>query len=187
MSQKIRLFIAINLPEAVKSVLLETVAQMGQRLPDKAVRWVKPEQMHLTLRFLGDTAVSQLPDLQNQLTQLTRRHSSFRVHLNGMGAFPNRKRPRVVWAGLDGDLARLQKMQAALEDHIVALGWSREKRPFSPHITLGRVKDARAAQALNWAVDLAKMEFEVTGVQLVQSELRPFGAVYTVQHLAPLA
>jgi 2'-5' RNA ligase len=186
MSQKIRLFIAIDFPEGVKNVLLETVAQMGQQLPNKAVRWVKPEQMHLTLRFLGDTAVSQLPDLQNQLTQLTSQHSFFRLHLNDAGAFPNRERPRVVWAGLDGDLAKLEKMQTELEDRIVALGWSREKRPFSPHVTLGRVKDARQVQALNWDVDLAKMEFGVTAVRLVQSELRPSGAVYTVHHLAQL-
>ncbi len=186
MSEKIRLFIAIDLPERMKDVLLETAAQMGQYLPDRAVRWVKPEQMHLTLRFLGDTAVSQLPDLQDQLTQLTSRYGAFRLHLNGVGAFPNRNRPRVVWVGLGGDLAVLQKMQAELEDRVVAMEWSREKRPFSPHVTLGRVKDARQVQALNWDVALAKMEFEVTAVQLVQSELRPSGAVYTVRHLAQL-
>ena len=186
MNQKIRLFIAIDLPEAVKMALLEIIAQMGRQLPDRALRWVKPEQMHLTLRFLGDTAVSQLPDLQNQLTQLTTQYPPFRLHLNGVGAFPNRKRPRVVWVGLGGDVAQLQTMQAALEDRMVALGWSREKRPFSPHVTLGRVKDARQVQALDWGVDLAKMDFVVTAVQLVQSELRPSGAVYTVRHLAQL-
>ncbi len=186
MNQKIRLFIAIDLPEAVKDVLLQTAAQMGQRLPNKAVRWVRPEQLHLTLRFLGDTAVSQLPDLQDQLTQLTSQHTSFRLHLNGVGAFPSRRWPRVVWAGLNGDLANLQTMQTELEDRIVALGWPREKRPFSPHVTLGRVKDAKNARALNWDVALAKMEFGVTAVQLVQSELRPSGAVYTVRHSAQL-
>ncbi len=187
MSQKIRLFIAIDLPEMVKDALLGAVAQMGRQLPNRAVRWVKPEQMHLTLRFLGDTAVTQLPDLQNQLTQLTTQYPSFRLHLNGVGAFPNRKRPRVVWVGLGGDVAQLQTMQAELEERMVALGWSREKRPFSPHVTLGRVKDARQVQALDWGVDLARLDFAVTAVQLVQSELRPSGAVYTVRHLAQLA
>lgn len=187
MGQMLRLFIAIDLPEMVKDELLRAAAQMGRQLPDRAVRWVKPEQMHLTLRFLGDTAVSQLPDLQNQLTQLTSQYTPFRLHLNGVGAFPNRKRPRVVWVGLGGDVAQLQTMQVALEDRVVALGWSREKRPFSPHVTLGRVKDAKKVQALNWGVDLAKMDFAVTAVQLVQSELRPSGAVYTMRHLAKLA
>ena len=186
MSQEIRLFIAIDLPEAVKTVLLETAVQMGQQLPNKAVRWVRPEQMHLTLRFLGDTAVSQLPNLQDELTQLAYQHPPFRLHLKDVGAFPNRKRPRVVWVGLDGDLPVLQKMQAELEDRVLQLGWSREKRPFSPHVTLGRVKDARQVGALNWDVKLAEMDFGITAVQLVQSELRPSGAAYTVCHQARL-
>jgi len=184
MSETIRLFIAIDLPQHVKVVLLETIAQMGRHLPDRAVRWVKPEQMHLTLRFLGDTAVSRLPPLQEQLTQLARQYTAFRLCLNDVGAFPNRKKPRVVWVGLDGGLTVLQKFQAELENGVVQLGWSREKRPFSPHVTLGRVKDARNVQALNWNIALAQLEFEVTAVQLMQSELRPSGAVYTVRHLA---
>lgn len=186
MSQTVRLFIAIDLPGSVKNELLTAVGQMGQQLPNRTVRWVKPAQMHLTLRFLGDTAVSQLPALQEELSQLAGHHAAFRLHLNDVGAFPNRKRPRVVWVGLDGDLDVLQAMQAELEDRIVQLGWSREKRPFSPHVTLGRIKDARQVQALNWDVELAEKYFGVTAVQLVQSELRPSGAVYTVRYLAQL-
>ncbi|MBK8902020.1 MAG: RNA 2',3'-cyclic phosphodiesterase [Anaerolineaceae bacterium] len=192
MNQKIRLFIAIDLPEVVKGALLSAAVllgqggQTGQRLPDGAVRWVKPEQLHLTLRFLGDTAVSQLPILQDQLTRLTAQHPAFHLRQNGLGAFPNRKRPRVVWAGLAGELAALQAMQAELEDRVVALGWPREERPFSPHITLGRVKDVSRAQALNWQVALAELAIEVTAVKLVQSELRPSGPVYTVRHVAYL-
>lgn len=186
MGQQIRLFIAVHLPESAKTALVTMAAAMGQSLPDRAVRWVKPTQMHLTLRFLGDTAVSQLPQLKAQLTELTAQYPAFQLWLNGVGAFPNRKRPRVVWAGLDGDLAILQAMQAALEERIVALGWPREKRPFSPHITLGRVKDAEKAQQLNWSVQLPTLAIKVEGIYLVQSELRPSGPIYTVQHLAKL-
>ncbi len=184
MNHTMRLFIAIELPEAVKSVLLQTAAQMGQHLPDRAIRWVKPEQLHLTLRFLGDTAVSKLPALQDQLSSFVRQQSPFQLRLNGVGAFPSRKRPRVVWAGLGGDVATLQRMQAALEDIVVQLGWPPERRPFSPHITVGRVKDNRQVQALDWAVALAAAAFEVREIQLVQSELRPSGSVYTTRHVA---
>lgn len=187
MDEKTRLFIAIDLPEPVKEILLKTMAQMGEHLPNQAVRWVRPVQLHLTLRFLGDTAVAQLPALQEELAQLATRHGAFSLRLNGVGAFPNRKKPRVIWVGLDGDLAVLWKMQAELEDRVVQLGWSREKRPFSPHVTLGRVKDAKQMQALDWQVDLAEISFGVTAVQLVQSELRPSGAIYTVLQLAQLA
>jgi 2'-5' RNA ligase len=186
MSQQIRLFIAVHLPESVKEALVTTATEMGHALPDKTVRWAKPAQMHLTLRFLGDTAVAQLPELQTQLTQLTAQYRPFQLQLTEVGAFPNRKRPRVVWAGLAGDLAVLLTMQAALEDQVVALGWSREKRPFSPHITLGRVKDARKAQMLKWDVELPALAVEVGEIYLVQSELRPSGPIYTVRHLAKL-
>ena len=186
MSQQIRLFLAVHLPEQVKEALLTAVTEIGQAVPDKTVRWVKPTQMHLTLRFLGDTAVAQLPELQAQLTQLAAQYRPFKLRLNGVGAFPNRNRPRVVWAGLDGDLAVLQAMQMALEDVVVALGWSREKRPFSPHITLGRVKDAKQAQHLNWAVQLPVLTLEIGEIYLVQSELRPLGPLYTVRYRAKL-
>jgi 2'-5' RNA ligase len=186
MTEKIRLFIAIDLPERVKNELSATAAKMGQHLPTRAVRWVTRPQMHLTLRFLGDTAVSQLPRLQEELTQLAAKYHAFQLRLKGVGAFPNRKRPRVVWAGLAGDLVALQKLQAELEDRMVVLGWEREKRPFSPHLTLGRVKDAAQMHRLDWEVKLAKVGFEVTAVHLVQSELRPSGAVYTVLRQAML-
>ena len=136
MNQKMRLFIAIDLSESVKEALLDVATQMGQKLPAGAVRWVKPEQLHLTLRFLGETAVAQLPALQNQLTQLTKAKKPFHLQLNGVGAFPNRRRPRVVWAGLAGELAALQTLQKELEERLVGLGWPEEKRPFNPHISL---------------------------------------------------
>lgn len=186
MNQKIRLFIAIELPEAVQDLLTETAVALAKNVPDRAVRWVSREQMHLTLRFLGDTAVSQLPALQDHLDQVAAQHPAFQLRLDGLGAFPNRKRPRVVWAGLAGEVAVLQAMQAAVEDRVVSMGWVREERPFSPHITLGRVKDASGAQALNWQVGLASVAVRVTAVKLVQSELRPSGPVYTVRHVANL-
>ena len=159
---------------------------MGRSLARGAVRWVRQEQMHLTLRFLGETAVTQLPALQDQLTQLTSQHPPFGLQLGEIGAFPSRKRPRVVWAGLAGDVASLRTLHGDLSARLAALGWPEEKRPFSPHITLGRVKDAKQSKQLNWDVDLAKVVVEVTAVELVQSELRPSGPIYTVRHSAQL-
>ncbi len=186
MGDKIRLFVAIDLPEEVKDLLAATAVQLGHHLPKRAVRWVHREQMHLTLRFLGDTAVAQLPGLQQELTQLAAQHQPFRLRLSGVGAFPNQKRPRVVWVGLAGDVAPLKLLQSELEDRMVGLGWSREKRLFNPHLTLGRVKDAGQARRLHWDVQVAEVKFGVTAVQLVQSELRPSGAVYTVRQTVAL-
>lgn len=184
MSQTMRLFIAVPLPELVKQRLLKAANEMGQRLPPKAVRWVKPEQMHLTLRFLGETAVTRLPHLQIQLDQLTQQQPSFNVALDDVGAFPNRKRPGVLWVGLVGEVVTLHRLKADLDARLLALGWEKEKRPFSPHLTLGRVKDSRSVKSLNWDVAVERLEWRVTAVELIQSELRPFGAIYTVKHVA---
>ena len=181
MNETIRLFMAIDLPEQVKDVLVETAVALSKNVPNRAVRWVGREQMHLTLRFLGDTAVSQLPDLQRELAELVGKHQPFSLRLRGVGAFPNQKRPRVVWAGLAGDLTPLRKMQAEMEERVVALGWLPEKWAYNPHLTLGRVKDASAARGLNWAVKLEERAFGVTAVQLMRSELRPSGPVYSVR------
>ena len=181
MGKKIRLFIAIDLPEAVKDVLAETAVRLSQNVPNRAIRWVSHDQMHLTLRFLGDTAVSQLPDLQQELAKLATQYQPFQLWLRGAGAFPNPKRPRVVWAGLAGDLMPLRKMQADIEEWVVASGWSPEKWSYNPHLTLGRVKDPQQVRGLNWDTKLEEVGFGVTAVQLMQSELRPSGPVYTVR------
>ncbi|MCP4417550.1 MAG: RNA 2',3'-cyclic phosphodiesterase [Chloroflexi bacterium] len=99
MRQTMRLFIAVPLPQEVKTALETTSANLGRGLSRGAIRWVRPAQMHLTLFFLGETAVSHLPSLQEQLNQLTSQHASFVLQLNGIGLFPNRKKPRIVWAG----------------------------------------------------------------------------------------
>lgn len=182
----IRLFVAVPLPESVKDVLEETGKLLGRGLPRGAVRWLRPAQMHLTLFFLGETAVFQLPSLQNELNLLSRRHVSFSLCLDGVGAFPNRRKPRVVWAGLGGEVALLQALQADLAARIVGLGWQEEKRPFRPHLTLGRVKDFKKMPQMNWDIAPKRLPFEVTAVHLIQSDLRPSGAVYTVKQIVPL-
>ena len=187
MSQTARLFIAIPLTEPVKAALLAVSKVMGRQLPDGAVRWVRREQLHLTLRFLGETAVSQLPALQAQLTQLTSQHHPFTLQLNGVGAFPNQRKPRVLWADLAGQLDALHALKAGLDERLLGEGWLAEKRPFNPHLTLGRVKHAEEAAKLNWDIEMARLTFGVTEVQLVQSELRPSGPIYTVRHVAQLA
>ncbi len=182
-----RLFVAVPLPEAVKGALEETGKLLGRGLPRGAVRWVRPAQMHLTLFFLGETAVSRLPSIQNELALLGKHHAPFLLRLNGLGAFPNQRKPRVIWAGLGGDVAALQALQADVTGRLVNLGWQAEKRPFRPHLTLGRVRDFRRVQQMNWDVGVESLEIGVTAIRLMQSELRPSGAVYTVKQTVLLA
>lgn len=194
-AKTMRTFIAIPMPAAAKAALAEVSAQLGAELPPKAVRWVAPAQMHLTLVFLGNTAVSQLPALGEMMTAAAATVAPFDLHLGEVGCFPHCRRPRVVWVGMAGTqaaLTRLHQLQRALAQGVAELGWELEKRPFRPHLTLGRVKDSRLLSKIEWGSRVEKVEVPemgvvpVTAVQLVESQLRPSGPIYTTQHSAVL-
>ena len=137
--QQIRAFIAIELPEDARRALGNTARRLAEQLPQGSVRWVRPELIHLTLRFLGDTAVAKLPTIAAALDALGAQHAPFTLALSEAGCFPNRKRPRVIWAGLDGQLAPLQALKRDLDRALAASGWELEDRPFQPHLTLNIV------------------------------------------------
>ena len=188
----IRAFIAIDLPPAVKAALADVAATLAGRVPrgavgTAAVRWVRPEQMHLTLRFLGDTPTDKLPHLAAALDALAAGHAPFTMHLTNVGCFPNARRPRVVWVGLGGEEAKLLALVTALEAALRPLGWPPEDKPFRAHLTLGRVKDERAAQGIDWAAAVPPLTVPVVAMHLIESQLRPDGSVYTVRHTSTLA
>jgi 2'-5' RNA ligase len=182
----IRAFIAIELPQTVKQELAQVSAGLAQQVAERAVRWVQPEKMHLTLRFLGDTAVPQLPILTHQLDDLATQHKPFNLHLGGLGCFPNRQRPRVIWAGLVGDEAALQSLKRELDERLSPLGWLPDDKAFQAHLTLGRVNDGRQLTQIKWDTAVKPIAFTVKEVHLIASRLTPKGPHYTVQHTAVL-
>ncbi len=186
----IRAFIAIDLPPAVKDALGEVARALGERVLRGAVRWVRPEQMHLTLRFLGDTPTDGLPAVQQAMDAAAAASRPFALRLGGVGCFPNSSRPRVVWVGLaapgGGDSAPLLALKAALDEALTPLGWPPEDRPFRAHLTLGRVKDERAARGVVWTHDVPGLEAPVRAIHLIESQLRPDGPIYTVRHTSEL-
>lgn len=183
-----RLFIAVELSDAVRARL--SAAQERLRAAPCAVKWVKPQLMHLTLRFLGEVAPSRIPDLEAAMASAAEGVPPFEARVVGLGAFPERGAPRVVWAGIqdNGSLATLNRR---LEEAARRLGFDPEQRPFSPHLTLGRVKDARGAPALRGLLDAqAAAHFgscTITGLVLVESRLSPAGPSYTVLRRHTLA
>ena len=183
----LRAFIAINLPPAVKAALGDVAATLAGRVPRGAVRWVRPEQMHLTLRFLGDTPADRLAVLFAALDGLAVDHAPFTLHLTEVGCFPNMRRPRVVWVGLGGAEQALAALVGGLAAALSPLGWPPEGKPFRAHLTLGRVKDERAAQGVEWAAVVPPLDVPVAAVHLIESQLRPDGPVYTVRHTSALA
>jgi 2'-5' RNA ligase len=138
--------------------------------------------VHLTLKFLGETREEQVPEILQALSVGLDGCKRFRLGVAGVGAFPNPAAARVVWAGVTGDLEQLAALQQAVECSLTSLGWNRESRPFTPHLTIGRIKRIRQRavwlKGLAGAGDLKSEGFEVAAVSLFRSELTPTGALH---------
>lgn len=170
-----RLFVAIDLPEPVREELI----RISSGLP--GARWTRPEQLHLTLRFIGEVDGGQFADIRDELTGIA--VAPFSLQLDGLGLFPPRGRPRVLWAGLDrsDDLVRLRNQ---VESALARVGIARETRKFSPHITLARLKStppARVGRFLEQHGLLASRPFSVDRFFLYSSQLGRNGALHTIE------
>jgi 2'-5' RNA ligase len=184
MTETFRAFIAIDLPESVRSFLSE--AQEELKLFGFRVKWVRPQNIHLTLKFLGNIATSATDKIAEGMTLAARNCPVVSLAAKGIGVFPGIRRPRVIWAGLNGQLEILANLQQSLDAHLADLGFPRESRAFKSHLTLGRVKGKIASARMRAAIDkLSEFEsesFEISQIILFKSELRPTGAVYTKVH-----
>ena len=182
-----RLFIAVNLPDPVRRSLERAAAPLREAAP--AVRWLQPENFHITLKFLGSVADEALADVRSALDAAALRHAPFPMTLRGAGAFPNFRRPRVYWVGVEDDGSLLQ-LQLEVERTIAPLGFPTEARPFHAHITIGRPNNVPAAQVL--AAGAAGEDFryeskvQVKSIELMESKLSPKGARYEAIRSAPL-
>jgi 2'-5' RNA ligase len=189
MSKSIRTFIAVRLPE----IVLAAIDSVQERLAAHGlnVRWVATGNIHLTLKFLGEVDEDEVEDIAAVLTEAVNGFAPLRLAAAGVGVFPSVKRARVIWVGLSGQLPELASLQRSIEDRLATIGYPPEKRPFSGHLTLGRVKGLIAASRLTTAMgafrDFASETFEVDRVVLFKSDLRPTGAIYTELRQVTLA
>lgn len=181
-----RLFIAIELPEDVLTALDMVQARLKQQAPPHTVRWVGTNGIHLTLKFLGDVIVSEHEALQHALALAAQGIPNFSLAAGELGCFPNVSRPRVIWVGVHGDLPMLMRLHDRVESQVAPLGYPTEKRAFSPHLTLGRVRqDASRRHVEEIGTLIARSSYAVrhpwpvNAVSLIRSELKPSGAVYT--------
>ena len=185
----IRSFIAIDFPEEIRKALEDIQKELKQC--GAGVRWVKPGSIHLTLKFLGNIHPAQVEDIALAVAQEIRDEPPITLGAAGLGAFPSRRKPRVIWIGMEGEVQRLTRIQTRVENALEPLGFVREKRGFRPHLTIGRVKDRRKLQALIDAMAELKIpefdSFDVTEIILYKSDLRPTGAIYTKLHRMSLA
>lgn len=185
-----RLFIAVNFPPPVRDALYAATAPLRSSVTPGAVTWVRGDALHLTLKFLGAPTSRGLDELQRTVADVAARGRPLTLHFAGVGAFPNLRRPRSVWAGLSHD-GKLELLQHDIESACAMLGYDVEGRPFRPHVTLGRIKRplsredsfalTRAAQRVEHSASV-----DVASVDLVSSVLTPAGPRYAILYAAPL-
>lgn len=186
MADTLRLFLAVTLPDAVREQLAR--AQERLRAAEADVSWVKPENIHLTLKFLGETEAKRLSRIQPALQGVGPQVPAFWLTLAGVGTFGGRV-PRVVWAGTAEGAEALTQLAGRVEDALGRVGIAKERRTFSPHATLGRVRSPRNADALVAAAAAIGETFGRVSVGefvLMQSRLHPQGSVYTPLDRVPL-
>ncbi|NIM92977.1 MAG: RNA 2',3'-cyclic phosphodiesterase [Anaerolineales bacterium] len=183
-----RLFVAIDLSTDLRAKLRDQITVLQDFLDTKSVRWVNPDSVHLTLKFLGETPSHRLGEIIQTIEPIAADHSIFEMEVGGFGCFPNIKKPRVLWTGISEQSGVLQKLKSELELGCRKLGYEAENRPFKPHLTLGRVRrQARSAERRELAEKLVDVSIGDLGIEkvdafyLFKSDLKPTGAVYTKQ------
>lgn len=184
----IRTFICVDIPESVK----RRIAELQHELRRTEVRasWVKPANIHLTLKFLGDVPASKMPVVIEAANRAIGSHSPFQVTVAGTGCFPSPREPRVLWVGVEDSQRGVEVLRHALEDEFAAQGFAREAKKSKPHLTIARIRDPRHARHL--AEELLKIgfapeTFTVHEVIVMRSDLTPQGSVYTPQAVLPLS
>ncbi len=185
MTEDIRAFIAIELPEEIKTKLTEIQDFLKSKSGRSPAKWVAPGSIHLTLKFLGGISPDSVAGVTGAMEEAAIGTSPFRLGLKGLGVFPNPRRVQVVWAGLTGDVAALTQLQKDLDTALAALGFAPESRSFTAHLTLARIRDEASPaerEAIGKLVESTQFEggeFGVASFSLMKSQLRREGPIYS--------
>jgi 2'-5' RNA ligase len=188
----LRSFVAVEMPAEIQSAVAGSIAPLQTALPKPLIRWVAPQNVHLTLKFLGDVSPANLERLAEALEAETYNHETFTISVGGLGAFPTPRRARVIWIGLEAPAA-LTALLRGVEAVSARLGYASEDRPFSPHLTIGRVGQNVSGTDLQCIrTALEEMHIGALGTVFVnalhifKSDLKPGGSVYTHLYTLPM-
>lgn len=182
MSAFIRTFVAVpvaaEIQKALGCVAQELAAAAGK------VKWVEPQNLHFTLKFLGDVRMNDVPAICSAVAEGCRQHAPFEIEVGRIGAFPADDRPRTVWVGVNGGAEPMQALQGSIEERLLEIGFRREGRAYEPHLTIGRVRENPRANSLPELLrryrDFSAGTMPVSRVVVYSSDLRPEGPVYGV-------
>jgi 2'-5' RNA ligase len=183
--EQIRSFVAIELPEEAKKGLASLRREL-ERDEHRFVKWVDPGGIHLTLKFLGDVPSKRVIEITEAIKKAAQGISPFLLEISGLGAFPSLKQARVVWVGIGGELDKLSALQQNIDSALAALRFTREQRPFVPHLTLARIREGASGPERRTFGELVgsttfedRYAVEVEAIKLMRSQLTPAGAIYT--------
>jgi len=183
--EQVRSFIAIELPSELKAMLVQLQAQLKLGGPP-SVKWGDPSSIHLTLKFLGNIALEKIGEVTRAMEEATRGMSPLHLEVKGLGAFPNLRRVQVVWVGIGGEVDKLSQLQHRIDSNLAPLGFTAESRPFTPHLTLARLRDRSLPdeqQRLGQLISETRFEsaytIEVDSISLMKSQLTREGALYS--------
>jgi len=180
-----RVFIAIDIDEVIKQDLANLQSELDGKVDIRKgdVKWVNPNNMHLTLKFLGETKDAQVVEVCNITGDIASRHEKFDIDVEAVGCFGGRS-ARVLWVGAGHDCSELLELQQDLEQQLAEAGWAKESRKFSAHLTLCRIRNSKAgfklAQLTEEYKDFKLGTISADAVSVYQSELTPKGPIYTV-------
>jgi len=182
-----RSFIAVKISSHQREKIAALISTF--RRTQARVKWVHPENLHATLKFLGEVNEADLPEIYDALEKSLTNDQSFAFNLSGLGCFPNAKRPRVIWIGIQRGAPELRQMASKIDSLMSRFGFEKEKRGFSPHLTIGRVKDDRGIDEVTGQLDLIKFETDeciIDEVIFFQSILKREGPTYIPQKIVKL-
>ncbi|MBA4348872.1 MAG: RNA 2',3'-cyclic phosphodiesterase [Thermodesulfovibrio sp.] len=175
-----RCFIAIELPQDIKESISSLIDKL--RHISKGIRWVPVENIHLTIKFLGEVKDDLIPEIEKRLSSIRMNHGSFSVAVRRTGAFPNFKYPNILWMGID-ESEDLSRLYSDIDKTMSELGFEKENRKFSPHLTIGRVKDTKGIEPVFKEIytlqDNLFGSIEAKEILLMKSVLKPTGAEYS--------
>ena len=177
-----RVFCAINLPPAVHERVQQHIARLRAGVPDASASWNRDDKLHFTIKFLGDMAPERVADLSFAAAQAVSGIKPFTLAAEGCGAFPPRGQPRVLWIGIEDAAGELARLYESLEEQCSAQGFKREQRSFRPHLTIARLRtsqDARRLAAGHKELGFSRIEFNVSELLVIRSELGSEGSRYT--------
>ena len=178
---KKRIFIAVDISEEARQKVAEYIGELKREFSNIKVGWDRPEKLHLTLKFLGDTEENQLEKLKEIVEKIAGQFSNLKFQISNTGVFPSPRNARVLWLGVNGDVEELQKINSVLEVECEKIGFKKEKRIFKPHLTIARIREPQKSKNLvqkHLANKFEPVSFEVCEIVIYESKLQPTGSVY---------